>query len=182
MVHLSKTLKLVKTITTAETQYQPYDPSKPLKLGEMIVTEEVHYRTLLAGQFFPELECPDLFKDDTDANLKPKLVSRIAYREPRGLNASYAQATCRTPVGCIDMPKLDFAKMATTAMIKAALSESRLIWVPMSELKGQWVLQRAWDEYKKRVTQDTRDKKSIRKWIEAKEIAEFSAHWMSPPT
>lgn len=175
-MHLSKSLKLVKTITTKETQYQPYDPSKPLKLGESIVTEEVNYRTLFAGQFFPELECPDVFKDDLDAYLKPKLISRLAYREPRGLNHSYAQATCATQVGCIDIPKLDFAKMATTVMIKAALSESRLVWVPMSELKGQWVLQREWDEYKKRITQDARVKKAARKWIEAKEIAEFTAH------
>jgi hypothetical protein len=179
-VHLFKTIKLVKQISNAAVKYSPYDPSVPLKPGESLVTEKVNYRTLGPGQSFPGIDSPDLFKHITDSNLKGKLVSRLTYSEPRGLNLSYCQATCKTAVGCIDIPKLDFAKLATEAMVKAAISESRLVCVPMSELKNQWMLQREWTEFKKRVSQETRDKVAARKWVEEQGLADFSAHWMSP--
>ena len=181
----SGSVRLIKTISvirqnpnSKKKQFVCYTPQVPLTNDQTLVQQQAEYVTRHRGEFFPDLDNPDMYHEE-DMNVKQKVITRLTYNEPRGLNRAYATVSCKAPVVIIDMPKLDFAKLASLSMISTAIEESKGIKLPMIELQKQWILQNEWDAYKKRVMEETTYKRDAERKLVNEGLMEYSATWIS---
>lgn len=147
-VEASKTLSVIKT--TDGSKYLHHDPSTPLRKNQILSYFNVSYASCRNGQQFPEPDDPYLYDYEDDLTIKQKLLNRLTYLEPRGLNLSFSTIKCKTPAVCMDMNTLDFVKIATPAMIQKALMNSVKFRVSDQELTKQLILQHEWDLYRKK--------------------------------
>jgi hypothetical protein len=95
-------------------------------------------------------------------NIKQKLQNRLTFLEPRSLNTSFATYQCKTPVVCITIHSLDFAKLAPTAMIQNLLTTSAKFRVSDQDLTKHFILKHEWDKYRKEMISEHVNRKALR--------------------
>jgi hypothetical protein len=84
-------------------------------------------------------------------NIKQKLQNRLSSLETKSLNTSFSTYQCKTPVVCMSIHSLDFAKLAPTAMLQNLLKASAKFRVSDQDLTSHFILKHEWDIHKKKM-------------------------------
>ncbi|KAL2914145.1 hypothetical protein HK105_206403 [Polyrhizophydium stewartii] len=126
--------------------------TQPMRKGEQRVLESVALAEIGPGESFPEP-----LPSGVSGNLSDRLdmISKINDHDALSMNRSYVTVVAVKPVVCVTMERIDFARIMSWGMFKVLLESSMIYSIPVEAMQDQWILQKGWEDYKRRIVGET---------------------------
>ncbi|KAI8914680.1 hypothetical protein BC831DRAFT_407873 [Entophlyctis helioformis] len=163
---IEKSIQLFRKYAVGNGDYRLRPDRKstqPIRKGEERIQETVSLAEIHEGASFPEPLPAGVVASTTADRLD--LISKINDHDALSLNRSYVSVIAVNPVVCITMERIDFARIMSWGMLKNLLDSSILFSIPVEAMQDQFVIQKGWDAYKRKIVEEMMLRRTGEKWV-----------------